>query len=115
MQYPNIPSVLHPAPHNEDITVPEAPKSYDLKSDETSESEPSTSYKQDYCPTFVSEAQLITQSDIKDFVRNVELPKNKAELLDFRLQLWNLLADDVRISHFPSPSQRFSLILLYGK
>ena len=40
------------------------------------------------------------QCELNDLVRDLELPKSKAELLGPRLQQWNLLESDVRISLF---------------
>jgi len=35
---------------------------------------------------------------LNDLIRDLDLTKNKAELLDLRLQQWNLLKENVRIS-----------------
>lgn len=71
MQYPNILSALQPVLHNEDIPVTEAAESYatvlnDEEENETLEPEPSIPYDEEYCPTSISEPQLITQIDVKD-------------------------------------------------
>ncbi|XP_061419594.1 uncharacterized protein LOC133349820 isoform X1 [Lethenteron reissneri] len=68
--------------------------------DETSGPEPSRSHDLDFLPSSSSEPHLITQGELKDLVRNLELPKRKAELLGSRLQQWNILAGDVRVSMF---------------
>ncbi len=43
-----------------------------------------------------------------DLVRDLELPKNKAELLGSWLQQWNLLTADVRVSKFRDCQQQFN-------
>lgn len=67
-----------PVSHNEDIPVPKAPEPYVIESDdwndnETSDLEQLSSYDYDYCPKSVTEPHLITQSDIKNVARYLEL------------------------------------------
>ena len=38
------------------------------------------------------------QEELNDLIRDLDLPKSKAELLGSRLQQWNLLKENVRIS-----------------
>ena len=47
-----------------------------------------------------SRPYLITQGELHDLVRDLQLPNNKVELLSSRLQQWNFLAADVIISKF---------------
>ena len=49
----------------------------------------------DFEQTTSNKPHLITQSELNDLVRDLHLPKNKAELLGSRLQQWNLLAVEV--------------------
>ena len=37
----------------------------------------------------------ITQEELNDVIRDIDLPKSKAELLGSRLQQWNLLKENV--------------------
>ena len=39
-----------------------------------------------------------SQEESNDLIRDLDLPKSKAELLGSRLQQWNLLKENVRIS-----------------
>ena len=45
----------------------------------------------DHYPGFDSRMHVLTRQDLDDLVRDLELPKGKAELLCSRLQGWNLL------------------------
>ncbi|XP_050783868.1 zinc finger protein 701-like [Gopherus flavomarginatus] len=92
VHYPTIPSAIRPVPHREGPPVPDAPESFSLESeeeeeeDETSGPEPSVSQDPHFLPSSSSEPHLITQGELNDLVRDLELPKSKAELLGSRLQ-----------------------------
>ena len=53
-----------------------------------------------FAPSISHEPHLITQSELHDFIRDLELFKLKAELLASRLQYWNALADGLWISKY---------------
>ena len=54
------------------------------------------------------EPQLITQGELNNFVRDLELPKSKAELLGSRLQQWNILASNTKVSIFRDRHKDFN-------
>jgi len=49
----------------------------------------------------------ITEGELNDLIRDLELPKNKAELLASRLQQWNLLHHSVKVTTFRTRNQEF--------
>lgn len=104
VHYPNIPSAIRPVPHGEELPIPKAPKSFVIESSEEEPEAcsppPSTSHDPDFLPATPTEPHLITQMELSDLIRDLDLPKNKAELLGSRLQQWNLLASDVRTSFY---------------
>ena len=56
-------------------------------------------------PTFAgatssNEPHLLTQGHINDIVRDLNLPKKQAEILDFRLKGWNLLLQDIKVCFY---------------
>ena len=92
--YPNIPSALHPVPHGEGISVPE-PQKVTIDSDDEDEgestsgspespasTEPHVSHGRSSAP----QPHILTQDELNDLVRDLELSKGKAELLGSRLK-----------------------------
>ena len=62
---------------------------------------------------FVFESELkkphfINSEDFNDLVRDLNLPKSKAELLGSRLKQWNLTKSDIRISYQRKRHEEFS-------
>jgi len=63
----------------------------DSVSSNSEEQQPSASRHADYLPSTDSSNRKITEGELNDLIRDLELPKNKAERLASRLQQWNLL------------------------
>ena len=85
-------------PHGDRLPVPEPPDNFAMYSDDedivssnSEEQKPSPSRDADYLPSTDSSNHKITEGELNDLIRDLELPKNKAELLASRLQQWNLL------------------------
>jgi len=96
--FPNIPSAIRPVPHGDGLSDPETPEYFALYSGDedgvssnSGEQQPSASRDADYLPSTDSCNHNITEGERNDFIRDFELPKNKAEFLASMLQQWNLL------------------------
>ena len=96
--YPNIPSAIRPVPHGGGLPVPEPQDNFAMYSDDegsvsshSEEQQPSASRDADCLPSTDSSNRKITEGKLNGLIRDLELPKNKAELLAPRLQQWNLL------------------------
>jgi hypothetical protein len=106
--YPNLPSAMRPVPHGEGRPVPEPPEivTLELEKEEDDKicniSEPSTSKDHEFAHNMMSaEQQRITQNELNDLVRDLEL-------LVSRLQQWNLLDDNVKVSAIRSRQERLA-------
>jgi len=84
-------------PHGDGLPVPEVLDNFAMYSDDedsvspnSEEQQPSASRDADYLPSTKSNHK-ITEGELNDLISDLELPKNKAELLASRLQQWNLL------------------------
>ena len=79
IDYPNIPSAIRPVPHGEDLPVPEPPKECNLNSEMEEEDMEKTgpheeaTYQDLQGPASESPNKL-TQSELNDLVRDLELP-----------------------------------------
>jgi hypothetical protein len=94
---------MRPVPHTEDLSVRVPPQLYTLDSeDEPNENrektpQPPTSTGADFIADLqLNEFHWITQGELYDLIRDLDLSKSKAELLGSRLQQWKLLKENVK-------------------
>jgi hypothetical protein len=78
--YPNLPLVLRPVVHGPEVPVSQPTEILEVASTNSSDEE------------FQCHTEFFTQSELNDVIRNLGLPKVKAELLGSRLKQKNLLA-----------------------
>ena len=104
IEYLNIPFAIRPVSHSDELPIPE-PRKIDLLSsddaestEECSVSKPCTSRNETFFIT--TEPHLINGSELNDLLRDLDMPKFKAQLLAFRLKHWNLLQSGVKVCSF---------------
>ena len=95
-----------------DFLVPEPPDNFTMYSDDddsgssnSKEQQSSVSRDADYLPSRNSSNYNITEGESNDLIKDLELPKNKAELLASRLQQWNFLHHSVKVTTFRTRNQ----------
>lgn len=105
VQYPNLPSAIRPIPHSDSLPVPTLPKNYELnvKNEDSVEEEvdnaSSTLHEPDF-NTIDDQPHRLSQSELSDLIRDLDLSQEKAELLGSRLQQRNILQHDARVSKY---------------
>jgi hypothetical protein len=98
VKYPDLPSAMRPVPHSEEFPAPKPPENLTF-SDENADSgkdhrqqegefDCNLTFKANCSP---SEPHLLTQENLNNSVCNLNLSNKLAELIRFRLKLWNLL------------------------
>ena len=113
--YRNIPSGIRPVSYSDRLPVPESPVNFTRCSDEedsvSSNSEKSSPQLQELQTNTDSTNHKITEGELNDFIRDLEIPKNKAELLASMLQQWNLLHHSTNVTTFRTRNQEFEQFL----
>ena len=101
--YPNLPSAIRPVPHSADLPVPITPPCLPELKGKSSENSENSSCDSDDTFQLSQEAtkpHLISQEDLNDLVQDLNLTKSNSELLASRLQQWNLLAPDTKVTFY---------------
>jgi hypothetical protein len=99
VQYSNLPFAMRPVPHSAELPVPMPPTNMTLSDSESSDEDVGRANNNMDCDPkfaeacFSSEPHLLTQGDLNDIVRNLNLTKKQDELLRSRLKSWNLRQD----------------------
>lgn len=116
VKYPNIPSALKPVPHSTELPVPEPPQNMTSSEDETTAEEVNkegfAGENIDLDPTFEPESSsssphFLSQEDLNDLVRDLNLSKKQGELLGSRLKDWNLLQSGTKVSFYRNRHAEF--------
>jgi len=113
VQYPNLPSAMRPVPHSVELPVTKPPTNMTLSDSESSDEDVGqTDNNMDCDPTFAgasssNEPHLLTQGDLNDIVRHLNLSKKQSELLGSRLKGWNLLRQDTKVYFYRGRHEEF--------
>jgi len=97
---------MRPVPHSAELPVPKTPTNMTLSDSESSdEDDGQANSNMDCDPIFAggcssNETHLLTQGDLNDIVRDLNLSKKEAELLGSRLKGWNLLHQDTKLCFY---------------
>jgi hypothetical protein len=98
IDYPNIPYAIRPVPRGEHLPVAEPPKDFVFNSEmEEEDTEKTGHHEEDTTdpdcsgPAFESTHKL-TQKELNDLVRDLEVPNSRAQLLASIMRQWKYLA-----------------------
>jgi hypothetical protein len=76
-------------------------------SSNSEEQQSSATRNADYLPSTDFSSHKITEGELNDTIRDLELPNNKVERLASSLQQWNLLHPFVKVKTFRTRNQKF--------
>ena len=112
--YPNIPSAIRPVPRGDRFPVSELLDNFAMYSDDednvsskSGEQQPSASRDVNYLPSTDSSNHKNTEGEFYELIRDLELPKNEAELLASMIQKRNLLHHSVKVTTFRTRNHEF--------
>lgn len=114
--YLSLDSAIRPVPHDDSLPIPQPPPDgllfeqdeYNDDCDEGAVGDNSQSSDMDYAADEDSEPETFTQEELNDLVRDLNLSKEKAELLASRLKQKHLLAPSAKISHYRKRSRNLA-------
>jgi len=104
---------MRPVPHSAELPVPKPPTNLTLSDSESSDEDVGQANNNMDCdPTFAgacssNEPHLLTQGDLNDIVRDMNLSKKQAELLGSRLKSWDLLRQDTEVCFYRVRHEEF--------
>ena len=99
IKYPDLPSAIRPIPHSADLPPPLFTSLPEVVDEPVSSTSVGSSLEGDCYNSLADKSpKLITQAFLNDLVRDLNLPKESAELLGSRLQHNNLLAPNTTYS-----------------
>ena len=104
MKFPKLPSAIRPIPHWDCLPVPTPPQIHELElnNEVGVEEEELNMTSTFHDPDFEQKGDQphkLTQSELSDLIRDLDLSQEKVELLGSRLQQWNLL-QNIRFSMY---------------
>ncbi|KAJ4446493.1 hypothetical protein ANN_13189 [Periplaneta americana] len=115
IEYPNVSSAIRPVPPGPKLPVPNPPSQLEelvLPIEQIDDlAQPSTFSDPSYSPEHHKELHLIQQCELNYLIRDLNLTKQQDEILGSRLQQWNLLAPDTKISLYRKRHERFSNLM----
>jgi hypothetical protein len=89
--YPNLSSAIRPVLHGPDIPVPNSSKKLHTLETESSATPNQSSEDSEYGTDTHGTPEPFTQTELNDLVRDLNLPKDAAEILGSRLKGKNVL------------------------
>jgi hypothetical protein len=106
IKYPNLLSAIQPVPQGPDLPVPSPP---DNLSDESESSSLLSATEDMHLEPHQYDRPIdkITQSELNDLIRELQLTKVKSELLGSRLREKNMLASGVKFSWYRNRKKEF--------
>ena len=94
VQYPDVPSAIRPVPHGPDLPVPEPDVAMGSSSESKSDNTADRAQSEEYMPEENDRPVPLTQADLNELTRDLNLSKESAQFLGSLLRENNLLAPE---------------------
>ena len=94
VQYPDVPSAIRPVPHGPDLPVPEPDVAMESSSESKSDNTADRAQSEEYMPEENDRPVPLTQADLNELTRDLNLSKESAQFLGSLLRENNLLAPE---------------------
>ncbi|XP_076053032.1 uncharacterized protein LOC143032339 [Oratosquilla oratoria] len=107
IQYPNVPSAIRPVPHGPGLPVPEPDVAMESSSESESDNALDRAEGGEYMPEENDRPVPLTQADLNDLTRDLNLSKESAQLLGSRLREKNLLAPETTFFWYREREREF--------
>jgi hypothetical protein len=115
VQYTNLLSAMRSVPHSAKLPVSKPPTKMMLSDIQSSDEVVGQAESNMDCyPTFAgatysNEPHQMTQVDLNNFVRDLNVSKEQAELLETRLKSWTLLGQDSILCYYRGQHENSSI------
>ena len=114
ISYPNLPSAMRPVLHSDDLPIPVfTALDVEISEDECDTGDTlsgdSGDNDEDFSDALLDREapQLFNQAELNDLVRDLDLPKESAEMLGSRLKQKNLLAPGTKVTAYRNREKEF--------
>ena len=94
VEYPDVPSAIRPVPHGPDLPVPEPDVAMESSSESKSDNTADRAQSEEYMPEENDRPVPLTQADLNELTRDLNLSKESAQFLGSLLRENNLLAPE---------------------
>ncbi|UYV82275.1 hypothetical protein LAZ67_21001540 [Cordylochernes scorpioides] len=106
VEYPDLPSAMRPVPYSDILPVPQPPENVIFSDDDLDRREQQWN-DTNFEAGALSELHLLTQGDLNDLVRDLDLSKKQSQLFGSRLKGWNLLHKGTKVCFFRKRQDEF--------
>lgn len=114
VQYPDVPSAIKPVPHGPGVPVPEPDVNMDLSSDPESSDAANADESGAYEPAEGDRPVPLSQAELNDLTRDLNLSKESAQLLGSRLRERRLLAPGTTFYWYRDREKDFREFFTFG-
>ena len=115
VQYPDVPSAINPVSHGPDLPLPEPNVTMESSSDSESSDMTDTAECGAYKPEEDDQLVTLTQAELNDLTRDLNLFKKSSQLLGSRLQENYLLAPGTTFYWYQKREREFRYLFTFDK